>query len=127
MKTLATDRLALRPWTLDDADFAYDMYSRWEVQRFIGLVPRVMADHEEAVERIRNWQALDHPIHGIWAVWRRDSGQLVGCLLLKPIPASGEPPLAASDDTEIGWHFHPDHWGNGYAAEAAAAPAPQQA
>lgn len=44
----------------------------------------------------------------------------MGTVLLKPIPASGDSvPLQPSGDIEIGWHFHPDFWGNGYATEAA--------
>lgn len=120
MQTLATGRLALRSWTLGDADFMFDMYSRPEVQRFIGRVPRLMASRDEAVERIRAITQQDHPVHGIWAVERTADSQLLGCLLLKSIPASGEEPLQPSGKTEIGWHFHPDHWGNGYASEAAA-------
>ncbi|MFP5313615.1 MAG: GNAT family N-acetyltransferase, partial [Actinomycetes bacterium] len=74
--------------------------------------------------------SMHHPVHGVWAVQLKDapalpnhddaSALLAGTLLLKPIPASGpELPLQPSGDTEIGWHFHPGHWGTGYAAEAA--------
>ncbi|WP_269939605.1 GNAT family N-acetyltransferase [Arthrobacter sp. HY1533] len=118
---IKTERLALRPWEDSDVDFAYDLYSRWVVQRFIGTEPAVMESRSEAVERVRRFQELQHPVHGVWAVTRKEDGLPVGTLLLKPIPASGEEPLAPSDDVEIGWHFHPDHWGSGYASEAATA------
>jgi RimJ/RimL family protein N-acetyltransferase len=50
------------------------------------------------------------------------AGRCSGTLLLKSIPASGETlPLQPSGETEIGWHFHPDYWGRGYASEAAGA------
>lgn len=122
MPTLETDRLILRPWGPEDADFAFDLYSRWEVQRFIGNPPRVMTARAEAEERIRAWRQMNHPVHATWAVQLKESGQLAGNLLLKSIPASGPSlPLQPSGDTEIGWHFHPDHWGHGFATEAAAA------
>ncbi|KSU76621.1 Protein N-acetyltransferase, RimJ/RimL family [Pseudarthrobacter enclensis] len=156
VENLETERLILRPWEPKDADFVLDLYSRWEVQRFIGNPPRVMADRAEAEERIRVWRAMDHPVHAVWVVQLKGPAQqanpanstnpaqpsnppqqtdpaqpripghskpaLAGTLLLKSIPASGaELPLQPSGDTEIGWHFHPDHWGKGYATEAAAA------
>ncbi|WP_314215055.1 GNAT family N-acetyltransferase [Pseudarthrobacter equi] len=138
VENLETERLILRPWEPEDADFVLDLYSRWEVQRFIGNPPRVMADRGEAEDRIRAWRAMDHPVHAVWAVRLKGTAQpsnpaqpkipghsrpaLAGTLLLKSIPASGaELPLQPSGDTEIGWHFHPDHWGKGYATEAAAA------
>ena len=116
-----TDRLFLRRWEDGDADFVFDMYSRWDVQRFIGRVPRVMEGKSEAVALIERLRSQEHPVHGFWAVGRKDTDRLVGTILLKPIPASGKTsPLQPSGDIEIGWHFHPDFWGNGYASEAAA-------
>lgn len=121
MQALESERLLLRAWSQDDVDFVFDMYSRWEVQRFIGLFPKVMTERAEAEATITRWRALDHPTYGIWAVQRRTDARLLGTLVLKPIPASGtEHPLFIPGDVEIGWHLHPDAWGHGYATEAAA-------
>lgn len=76
-----------------------------------------MTDRSEAVESIIRRRAIDDPIHGIWEVTSRESGHLLGNVLLKPIPlsdsAKGERPV------EIGWHLHPEAQGAGYATEAA--------
>jgi RimJ/RimL family protein N-acetyltransferase len=117
---LLTERLRLREWTTADVDFVFDMYSRWDVQRYLGQSPQVMADRSEAVAAVARWRDLPDPVHAMWAVERAEDRQLVGTMLLKSIPASSEQePLPASGDTEIGWHFHPDAWGLGYATEAA--------
>jgi len=121
VRELTTARLRLRSWSFDDADFLFDMGSRWEVQRFIGRVPTVMADRAEAVASIERRRALDHPVHGIWAIETLADRRLVGTLLLKLIPASGGQSVKRADDIEIGWHLHPDQWGQGFATEAGAA------
>ena len=68
-----TDRLFLRRWEDGDADFVFDMYSRWDVQRFIGRVPRVMEGKSEAVALIERLRSQEHPVHGFWAVGRKDT------------------------------------------------------
>lgn len=118
--TLTTERLTLRPFTLDDVDFLFDMYSRWEVQRFIGREPKVMTDRAEAIERARRLVELEYPVRGVWAITDTAVGRPHGALMLKDLPASGSTePLQPSGDVEIGWHLHPDAWGRGYASEAA--------
>jgi RimJ/RimL family protein N-acetyltransferase len=121
VEELRSPRLRLRGWTPADVDPLFDLYSREEVQRYIGPVPRVMTDRAEAQERLDRLAA--HPLPaplGVWAVAREDDGHLLGVLLLKSIPASGTgTPPQPSGDVEIGWHFHPDAWGQGYATEAA--------
>lgn len=117
MPTLTTGRLTLRDWRADDADFVFDLYSRPEVQRYIGRTPTVMRSRDEADARIARWTGLHHPVHHIWAVERTADHRLLGTLLLKDIPRTGTDG-APSGETEIGWHLHPDAWGHGYAAEA---------
>jgi RimJ/RimL family protein N-acetyltransferase len=112
---LATGRLVVRLWRLDDADRFFDIYRREEVTRWIGAEP--LQDRSEAIELIERILAqLDDTDSrfGSWAVVDRSNGVPVGGVGLKPLP-DGE------GEIEIAWNLHPDSWGNGFASEAAAA------
>ncbi|WP_327675032.1 GNAT family N-acetyltransferase [Kitasatospora sp. NBC_00458] len=108
-----TDRLTARLWTGSDAERAYDLYSRWEVVRWLGATPRALESPAEVpalIDRMRARSA--DPRYGAWALERRDTGLVVGTVLLAPLPGG-------DGEVEVGWHLHPDSWGNGYATEAA--------
>jgi RimJ/RimL family protein N-acetyltransferase len=116
-----TQRLVVRDWAEEPADIdrVLDIYSRWEVARWLGAEPRAMADRDEAAGMIRRCRARnadDGDPYGMWAIQVRDTGVVAGTVLFKRLPNSdGSPPR----DVEVGWHLHPDSWGHGYATEAA--------
>ena len=121
MTVYETERLVIREWTEDPADLArmFDIYSRWEVARWLGAQPRAWDDPAEALAAVRRWRAANDDLgggYGIWAVQVRETGQLAGTVLLKPLPGADDQPTS---DIEVGWHLHPDSWGRGYATEAA--------
>lgn len=118
---LRTERLLLRPWDPDeprDVEAALDIYRRDEVARWLGARPQPWDSLEQARGRLERWRDVspDEPRLGLWAITTGDQSAPVGTALLVRLPdAEG----ALTSDVEIGWHLHPDHWGNGYATEAA--------
>ena len=119
MPSITTERLTLRPFTLDDTDALFDLMSRPEVARWSGRgVP--MVDRQEAVDRIERMPVRrgDHPAADVFAVVPHGEETPVGMAVLVPIPTSEG---FDRHDMEIGWHLHPDVWGRGYATEAASA------
>jgi RimJ/RimL family protein N-acetyltransferase len=116
--TFGTERLEMRPWTHDQSDVErmLDMYSRWEVARWLGANPKAMETIEQAHQTVDNWAARTDGPYGVWAVQERTSATIVGTVLLVPLPepADGD----GHGEVEVGWHFHPDSWGQGYGSEA---------
>lgn len=114
-----TDRLLARPWTLDDADAAYEVYRHPEVTRWLGSTT-VHADRDASArwltERVLPRATGPDAARGLgfWALEERDGNRLIGAVLLAPLPGETGP----DGKVEVGWHLHPEVWGRGYATEA---------
>ena len=111
---IETERLVLRGWTDRDRPVFHAQCSDVEVMRYLGG-PQSRAETDAALDRQRGY--LDSHGYCFWAVERRADAALLGFCGLKP-GAAGTP---IEGEVEIGWRFGRDHWGQGYAREAAAA------
>ncbi|HXC43015.1 MAG TPA: GNAT family N-acetyltransferase [Candidatus Dormibacteraeota bacterium] len=112
MQILETPRLILREFHPEDVDALYLILSDPETMRFY-VKP---FDRHGTVDWItRNRQRYTKDGHGLWAMILKTSGGLIGdCgLVIQEIDGANE--------IEIGYHVRRDHWGQGFATEAARA------
>ncbi|WP_341719575.1 GNAT family N-acetyltransferase [Micromonospora sp. FIMYZ51] len=125
MAIVITERLLVRDWTDGPGDLArlFEIYSRPEIARWLGARSGLpLTDPAQAAERLARWHrrhAAYGDRYGIWAIEVRETGVVVGSVMVKPLPGRDEQVL--TEDIEVGWHLHPEVWGNGYATEAARA------
>lgn len=104
-----TERLRLRPFTTDDVEVGFALWSDPDVGRFTGGVHTSRAE----TSALLAVHARNQSTYGfsLWAVEDRATGELLGEVGLQPLQGTGP-------EIEIGWAFAPQAWGHGYATEA---------
>jgi len=112
---ILTERLRLRPFNRGDVDAVYEYRQREDVARFLFDLPMTRETCAEAVQqRVGQISLYDEGDKIILAVDRRADNRLIGEISL--ILRSEE-----WSQGEIGYIFHPEVHGHGFATEAARA------
>ncbi len=115
---IETERLLLRQPRADDAAGLLEAFADPEAMRHIGDGSTTdLAGAEQAVDRwLERWRKWGV---GMFVVERSDDGRVLGRAgFLRWDPQTWE---IGGSETELGWGLAREHWGRGYATEAALA------
>jgi len=108
---IPTERLLLRRWRPSDLEPLAALNADPEVMTYLGG-PQSREQSQAFLERIEaHWEAHGW---GLWAVEARDVAPCIGYVGLWPAAYA-----LGWDAVEVGWRLAREHWGHGYATEAA--------
>jgi RimJ/RimL family protein N-acetyltransferase len=112
---IETERLILRFNEDDDLDETFAFQGRDDATRWVTFETRTRDEVREVLERRKAWRTIEKDDDAlIFAVVERESGRLIGELYFFA-------KSLADKQAEIGYIFHPDFHGKGYATEASRA------
>lgn len=112
--TLTTARLSLRPWRDDDLPLFAALNADARVMEFFPA-RLTRAECDRIAARIRSH--LESHGFGLWAVEVPGTAPFIGFVGLSTVA----PSLPFAPAVEVGWRLAHEHWGRGYATEAARA------
>lgn len=109
-RTLTTERLCLRKFTLDDADAMFEGWaSHPEVTKNVGWKPH--KNRQETYDILASWIKEYDDNYYNWAVECLDTHELIGNI---SVISLSEP----HQNAEIGYFYGSKYWNRGYATEA---------
>ena len=112
--TLTTRRLVLRPWREQDLPAFAELNADPRVMQYM---PKLLSREESDSLAMRSYEQFDRHGFGRWAVEIPGSAPFAGFVGLS-IPQFD---AHFTPCVEIGWRLAHEHWGYGYATEAARA------
>lgn len=111
LKSIETERLILRPWSLNDVDDLYDYAKNPNVGPHGGWKPH--ANREESLEIL---QTLFLEKYDCWAMELKENNKLIGSIAYET--DTKRPDI---NSRELGYAMSEDYWGRGLMTEAAKA------
>ena len=109
---LETERLILRHLTPDDLDAVFAVIGDAVAMKYY---PRAFSRDDAQDWISRSQERYRNDGYGLFAVVLKATGEVIGDCGLMRQDVEGESML------EVGYHLRRDHWGHGYATEAAGA------
>ncbi|MEZ4919133.1 MAG: GNAT family N-acetyltransferase [Saprospiraceae bacterium] len=106
-----TPRTLLRPMSLDDLDFYFQLQSNAELMQYIRPPETDRENVRGRLEEILRYQE-NHPGLGAYVIIDKSSGELVGNCVIRHLN------MKLENEMEVGYLVVKEHWGKGYATEA---------
>ena len=110
---LETPRLVIRSFEPSDAEGMLLVFGDPAVRKYLPPFPDPTVETMRASVARRMAMERDHG-HGLWAVERKDTGELIGDCGLMLVEGTGP-------EVEIAYHYKPTAWNHGFGTEAATA------